>query len=293
MPTRQRSDPNSQFKFGFNGKKKENEINVNGGDFPMAIGIRARIYASRLGRCLSLDPLQHVYTNLTSYNAIGNNPILIIDPSGKILQIQNGTTILTYKDGKLFNTDGTNYTGNNEFINQVFENIKLLNNTEAGLKLVNDIANNQMQTVTIKPFDQRYYSNVYDVKTNALHVDNELVKLTVQDGDKLPYNQETAPFIILGHELAHSQSDLNGLYNSKILVYLTTGQRVVKDEIYACNIENKLRAENCMLLRSDYSKEPTITPPGASIPISGVNTNTTSTKLIDINGGSIFYKKVI
>jgi len=82
MPTRQRSDSYSQYKFGFNGKEKDNEINVNGGDFPMAIGIRARIYDSRLGRWLSLDPMMRKYSNQSPFDYCINNPISNIDPTG-------------------------------------------------------------------------------------------------------------------------------------------------------------------------------------------------------------------
>jgi len=84
MPTRQRSDPNSLYEFLFNGKEKDSEINVNGGDFPMAIGIRARIYDSRLVRWLSLDPLQVKYPSFSAYNFCFNNPIFFFDCHGKV-----------------------------------------------------------------------------------------------------------------------------------------------------------------------------------------------------------------
>lgn len=43
----------------------------------------ARIYDSRIGRWLSLDPLASKYPGLSPYNFAVNSPILFIDPNGK------------------------------------------------------------------------------------------------------------------------------------------------------------------------------------------------------------------
>jgi RHS repeat-associated protein len=63
--------------------EKDNEINVNGGSYDFG----ARIYDSRLGRWLSLDPLMMYYPNLSAYNFAGNSPILFIDKGGKLIKI--------------------------------------------------------------------------------------------------------------------------------------------------------------------------------------------------------------
>ncbi len=79
------------YRFGFNGKEKDNEINVNGGDYDFG----ARIYDGRLGRWLSLDPLMKKYPSFSAYSAFGNSPILILDPDGK--EIINGHDKVTEK----------------------------------------------------------------------------------------------------------------------------------------------------------------------------------------------------
>jgi hypothetical protein len=43
----------------------------------------SRIYDSRIGRWLSVDPLQNNYPFLTPNNFVANNPIIFIDPDGK------------------------------------------------------------------------------------------------------------------------------------------------------------------------------------------------------------------
>ncbi len=84
MPTRTWSDPNARYKYGFNGKEKDNETTVDGGDYDFG----ARIYDSRLGRWLSLDPLQSKYPFLSPYIGMGDDPVLFIDIGGK--EIKNG-----------------------------------------------------------------------------------------------------------------------------------------------------------------------------------------------------------
>jgi RHS repeat-associated protein len=67
------------YRYGFNSMEKDNEINVNGGDYDFG----ARIYDSRLGRWLSLDPLMKIYPKLSPYNFVDNSPLNSIDKDGK------------------------------------------------------------------------------------------------------------------------------------------------------------------------------------------------------------------
>ena len=67
------------YRYGFNSMEKDNEINVNGGSYDFG----ARIYDSRLGRWLSLDPLMVKYPELSPYHSFANNPMVFIDPNGK------------------------------------------------------------------------------------------------------------------------------------------------------------------------------------------------------------------
>ena len=85
MPTRTWSDPNAKYKYGFNGKEKDNEVTVDGGDYDFG----ARIYDSRLGRWLSIDPLWKVYTDLSTFNFVSNNPIYLIDKDGQRIIVAN------------------------------------------------------------------------------------------------------------------------------------------------------------------------------------------------------------
>jgi RHS repeat-associated protein len=80
------------YRYGFNGMEKDNEINVNGGSYDFG----ARIYDSRLGRWLSLDPVRN--TSWSSYASFKNSPVVIIDP--------NGETDFYNNSGNWIGTDG-------------------------------------------------------------------------------------------------------------------------------------------------------------------------------------------
>jgi RHS repeat-associated protein len=76
MPDRTAS--NRGYKYGFNGKENDSEVKGEGNqqDYGM------RIYDSRLGKFLSVDPLTPKYPELTPYQFASNTPIQAIDLDG-------------------------------------------------------------------------------------------------------------------------------------------------------------------------------------------------------------------
>ncbi len=67
------------YRFAFNGMEKDDEVKGIGN----SLDFGARIYDSRLGRWLSVDPKAHLAQSWSSYNAMWCNPILNIDPNGQ------------------------------------------------------------------------------------------------------------------------------------------------------------------------------------------------------------------
>jgi RHS repeat-associated protein len=65
------------YRYGFNGK--ENDKDISEGDLDFG----ARIYDSRLGRWLALDPLMKKYPNESNYAYVADNPIFYKDADGK------------------------------------------------------------------------------------------------------------------------------------------------------------------------------------------------------------------
>jgi RHS repeat-associated protein len=83
------------YRFGFNGKENDYETYYTGNVYDYG----DRIYSSRLGRFISLDPLQRKYPSLTPYHFTGNSPIIFVDHDGKDFGVtvdhSSGTILIT------------------------------------------------------------------------------------------------------------------------------------------------------------------------------------------------------
>ena len=75
-PGRNYSVANTNYRYGFNGKENDNDIETGMQDYGM------RIYDGRLGRFLSVDPIAGKYPELSSYQFASNRPIDGIDVNG-------------------------------------------------------------------------------------------------------------------------------------------------------------------------------------------------------------------
>jgi RHS repeat-associated protein len=73
-----RTFSSDKYRYGFNGKEKDDEVKGEENSY----AYDERIYDSRLGKWLSIDPLQKKYPDLTPYNFCGNNPIRFVDFDG-------------------------------------------------------------------------------------------------------------------------------------------------------------------------------------------------------------------
>jgi RHS repeat-associated protein len=79
------------YRYGFNGKEKDNEVEGEGNEYNFG----ARINSPRLGRFLSTDPVAKMYPNISPYAFVANSPILFVDSDGKLLKDANGNIIYT------------------------------------------------------------------------------------------------------------------------------------------------------------------------------------------------------
>ncbi|UPT68669.1 MAG: hypothetical protein M0D57_08620 [Sphingobacteriales bacterium JAD_PAG50586_3] len=98
-----RSETPEDYRFGFNGMEKVNDLQGSGN----ALDFGARIYDSRLGKWFSTDPLQNKYPGLSPYVFTYNNPIIYKDPDGR--------------DGRL-TTDSKNHTVTLETVVYIYGN---------------------------------------------------------------------------------------------------------------------------------------------------------------------------
>jgi RHS repeat-associated protein len=76
MPSRKYSIANTNYRYGFNGKENDNDIENGAQDYGM------RIYDGRTGRFLSIDPIASDYAFYSPYQFAGNKPIVAADLDG-------------------------------------------------------------------------------------------------------------------------------------------------------------------------------------------------------------------
>jgi len=69
----------SEYRYGFNSAENDDEIAGNNNDLDFG----ARIYDSRLGRWLSIDPKANIYSSFSPYSFCLNNPVVFVDENGK------------------------------------------------------------------------------------------------------------------------------------------------------------------------------------------------------------------
>jgi RHS repeat-associated protein len=96
----------TSYRYGFNGKENDNDISGEGNK----VDFGDRIYDSRVGRFLSIDPQAFKYPSMSPYTGIGNNPINFTDPDGNLLRDKDGNLIVI-RAGKGEVKTKTIYTG--------------------------------------------------------------------------------------------------------------------------------------------------------------------------------------
>jgi len=73
----------SSYRYGFNGKEKTDEVSGRA----VSLDFGARIYDTRIGKWLSIDPEFKKYPHFSPFVAFGDNPVYYIDPGGETLRV--------------------------------------------------------------------------------------------------------------------------------------------------------------------------------------------------------------
>jgi len=78
IPGRHGEADNSDYRYGFNGMEKDNEVKGNGNSYDFG----ARMYDSRLGRFFSTDRYKSKFPSQSPYITSSNSPIVNVDVNG-------------------------------------------------------------------------------------------------------------------------------------------------------------------------------------------------------------------
>jgi RHS repeat-associated protein len=187
QPMEGRQYSNGSYRYGFNGKEKDDEIKGSGN----SLDYGARIYDPRLGRWLGVDPLNAEYTSISPYVFAVNSPISAFDQDGKRVYFVGGAG---------GDTKGWNYTERwgNAFTNNGIQGFTPLKNTSHDLKgsfPLNDILftnSYRKSTTKIEPTDFGGRGSTKIVALNDKMIDkavnqiiDDLTKNPLKEGEQL------------------------------------------------------------------------------------------------------------
>ena len=213
-----RSFGSTTYKYGFNGKEKDDEWTGNTG---ATYDFGARIYDSRIGRWLACDPFAAKYSGYSPYNYVANSPLIAIDPFGETIKIV---------------TDG-------DWDSKAFIEVAATNKGGSNLRSL---------IVTPRIFKAQEVGSLGDVNYN----DN--ISTICYSNRTSPYLStrdiwSMSGSVLFGHEMSHSLDDLNS-----ILYSYKNGQKVYNNystEQRAGDFQNYISSVyNMSFYRNEYLK---------------------------------------
>lgn len=171
MPGRKSSS--TAYKYGFNGKEKDDEVSGSGNQYDYGF----RIYNPRIAKFLSVDPLTQSYPWYTPYQFAGNKPIIAIDLDGLeeffvYMKVNNGkVTEISIEKNNRFRAQlaQSNYP-NNCIRNRDLGSAQYIITNEHGVKSYSKVYSRQefeqtyeykMSNSSFTGYDGRVYSNEF------------------------------------------------------------------------------------------------------------------------------------
>lgn len=123
-----RHGSSNSYRYGFNGKEKDDELKGIGNSYDFG----ARMLDTRVGRWFAIDPLATKFPSQSPYISMDNNPVFLIDPDGKSTTPPNDHYI--NKDGSI-QTVKTDDTFDRFYVqnNTEYTLVGQLNKNESGL----------------------------------------------------------------------------------------------------------------------------------------------------------------
>ncbi|MBU3661407.1 MAG: hypothetical protein FGM14_16185 [Flavobacteriales bacterium] len=227
------------YRYGYQGSEKDDEAKGSGNSYTTFF----RQLDPRVGRWFSIDPKMSAWES--PYVSMGNNPTKNSDPYGDTINIK-GDNGETHKY-----VPGEKYDGSDKFIEQ---SVNALNQTynggNSGKKLIENL--NSIKNEVLINNSTKNYAKGYEIYWNPNGTNGGIdEKGTI----KRPV------FLGLAHELAHAedydQNKTNYLLGVDMYADWSENGVVVGSEAekYATHIENKIRFENKIPLRTHYGLE--------------------------------------
>lgn len=192
------------YRYGFNGKEKDDEVSVGGGSYDFG----ARMYDSRLGRWLSLDPRSNDYPYFSPYGFAVDAPLIFIDPDGEkiVIHYLDSEGNSKYQDY----TPGMSPEHSNEFVSQTIKALNSYHSSDSNIaSSIVDKAHTSARTVEIHQtrWNMQSASNVQPEEIDG----NNEVYYDPTEGIAMPNETAYPPGMILLIELDHAVEDMKYL----------------------------------------------------------------------------------
>ena len=210
-------------------------------------------------RFTSLDRFCEKFPWQSPYVHAGNNPVNYVDVMGDSIWTETKTTVNNpdgttsiqtnrYYYGQDANgnsgfigADGKIYSGNDKFVTDLSTALGTLSGKSSGKELV-DALTSDKKSLTI---EQTAGMTTFSTSGKLLW-NNDGTKIDVET---TAGKQSASSFIELGHDLAHAQDLFKGTFDKTEWI---KGSGVLNAEKFSMHIENKIRSEHGMSLRTIY-----------------------------------------
>jgi RHS repeat-associated protein len=258
-PGRKFAQGNSKYRYGFNGKEKDNEVKGEGNqqDYGM------RIYDPRIGKFLSVDPIVKEYPELTPYQFASNTPIQAIDLDGLEALLPNGNPWHDFFVW-LFNDDVEEVSSG---IDDLYEHAQSQVTTQKDIRVYNEISKESNPEFSIDDY------NAVKQAQGAIKGFAGIIKVT--DGvNSIGSKFETIATIGLSSTGLISNAEKNAARAIlKAPTKLTTSVSVERKPITLNTPQSKVTTSNSPNFIVDKSGQTFPVPKGAKGPTLVVNPN--------------------
>ena len=239
-------------KYLYNGKEIQDDFNLYWYDYG------ARFYDPQLGRFHTQDRFAEKYLSMTPYQYGANNPALYIDINGDSIWITNRTGFLGLRSERLLYENGNLYKGG-----EVYEGKQsgyTRNTVNALDKIRTGGANGEALITGLQKSSLNLAISHFSGGNKFIGKGREMsIKWnpnSTSGGPNDQGNNYRPAFIGLSHELGHAEDWANfPIMDSRSWIELSDGSVITNAEKYAMHVENKIRAEHGLSLRTHYTQD--------------------------------------